>query len=159
MLSITLEIVTAKAVLRLMATVGRILAASVEFTESVDLHYLTWQLAMTAAVAAIYAAGKAALGSGVLDGTVMSLVAAHFFDLLAPIALLGISNAVFCLFRFRVVALAPLLGITSVAAFSWEVIAPLVLPQSVADPVDFAIYLLGGFLYWLLNTPSAPLQP
>lgn len=100
----------------------------------------------------MYAITKIALPDALPRGQVYEFFSGYFLDILAPIALMGISNAVFCFFNFRVVRIGPTICICVIAGLTWELVAPQLIPWSVSDPVDMLSYLLGGLLYWLLSS-------
>lgn len=71
----------------------------------------------------------------------------YFNDLLAPSALLALSNIIFSLRGFWVAKPLPVLAITAFAGMCWEYLAPMINPASVTDPLDLVVYFAGGFAY------------
>lgn len=110
--------------------------------------YFLEQCSIAAIVCAIYASTKLTIKEALLDDWLAIFLSGYFLDMVAPFALFAFSNAIFSLFAFRVIRLKPILLICSIAGFVWEVIAPRIVPWSIADPIDFIMYMLGGFLYW-----------
>lgn len=80
-------------------------------------------------------------------------------DYLAPLFLLAYSNTLLLSFGFRRLrGLLPILCLSLSAGLIWEYVAPLYRPHSISDPWDLAIYLIGGFSYWLLSVISDSAQ-
>lgn len=53
--------------------------------------------------------------------------------------------------RWRIVSYRSALLLGMVCCFAWEVIAPLIVPWSVGDPIDCLCYLSGSLLYATLR--------
>jgi hypothetical protein len=131
----------------------RFLLAFVDLTGPFQLRYFVRQCALALLVALVYIVVKvqgAVAEDAALPFALREFASDYLVDILAPIALFALSNAVFSVFGFRVVRLAPSLVLCLVAALVWEYAAPLVVPWAVADPFDIIAYMVGGFLYWLL---------
>lgn len=53
--------------------------------------------------------------------------------------------------RWRVEGFGSTIALGALCCFAWEVIAPLIVPWSVGDPIDCLCYLGGGLLYAALR--------
>ena len=126
----------------------KLLMLFIDESGSFQRDYFFEQCSIAAIVCAIYVITKFAIRETALNGWLAIFLSCHFLDMVAPFALLAFSNVAFSLFGFRVIRLKPILFLCSIAGFAWEIIAPRILSWSVADPIDFLMYLLGGILYW-----------
>ena len=132
--------------------IKKLLNAFIDTTDGFQKDYFIKQCCLVFLVGVLYASTKLFLQSADLPQVFKAFLSNHFTDILAPIALFGISNAVFSLLNFRVVRLLPTLTLCAIAGFAWEFIAPLIVPRSITDPFDLLSYMIGGLLYWCLSS-------
>lgn len=89
------------------------------------------------------------------DGGLMGyLIQCHANDVLGGIAFLAYSNLLIDLVKpdVRFKRLPTVLVFIFLCGLFWEIAAPAFVAESVGDPIDLLAYMLGGCLYWLLNT-------
>ena len=116
------------------------------------------QTAILGVVVVVYLLNRLVFRNGVPLELPLSLVVCYLPDLMAPIALFSASNIAFALAGFQLRKLLPMVLFCIIAAFVWELIAPIIIPWSITDPYDMICYLAGGILYWLLNRLLIPMN-
>lgn len=77
------------------------------------------------------------------------LLRCHFNDYLGAFLFFCYLNLMISISCFKqVTALPQILFMTAICGFWWEGIAPILHPNSTADPWDLVAYLLGALSYW-----------
>ena len=77
----------------------------------------------------------------------------HLNDLIAGIVIVSWSNLVisFSNYAFRFNTIIRIILLEFISCFSWEIVAPILLPNSTRDIIDCACYMCGGLIYFLLR--------
>lgn len=75
----------------------------------------------------------------------------YFNDIVGSVCFLAYCNIMFELYGIYMKEYKYIFILMLCCSFVWEVIAPLVRKDTVADIFDVLAYLLGGTIYWLIN--------
>ena len=111
---------------------------------------ISFQAGVLLVVATLYAVNQLLLKGLSADTPLAPFFGGYFDDLLAPAALLALSNIVFALRGFQATKPLYVMLVTLAAAILWEYLAPLLNPASTTDILDVAAYLAGGCAYLLV---------
>lgn len=73
----------------------------------------------------------------------------HFNDLCGGMLFPAYANVLLEVLKMpvRIDDYPKVIGLGLLCSFAWEVVAPLVLERSTADPIDACMYLIGGIIY------------
>lgn len=114
------------------------------------------QMSILVLSSALYLANKLALSClpiWEIEGSTRIFLSGYLDDILAPFAFFALVNSSFLISKVQLLDFTPLVLLACIASIVWEVAAPLFVEGSVADPVDFAAYLVGTIGYWLMTSP------
>lgn len=85
------------------------------------------------------------------EGHLQYFMVCYFNDLLAPISLISYTNILLISIHYELKKISWIVLLGFVSGLIWEFSAPFFKTSSTTDIIDLFIYMLGAFLYWLMN--------
>ena len=75
----------------------------------------------------------------------------YFNDILAGILLIAFTNLMFGFINKSIYKFVHIEIYLFAVGIFWEYITPLYKTSSISDPIDILAYMVGGFIYWIIN--------